>query len=172
MSNKSKPLRFVYGRWRINTPEVESCVNILKVEDGKQGVKMSSMVYRKSNRASTYQKSRGVSNVWKWVVWKEKMTTWTFHVLKAWNGRKSIVRKLSILKWTFFLTKALNRGIECWRIDTIRTGRHDSSSVKSIRLTGSRFAKEDNTYLSVKLGYSFDSRKSATPFCNHLRNIF
>ena len=163
MSNKSKPLQFVYSRWRINTPEVESCVNILEVEGGKQCVKMSSMVYRKS---------RGVSNVWKWVVWKEKMTTWTFHVLKAWNGQKSIVRILSILKWTFFLPKALNRGIECWRIDTIRTGRHDSSSVKSIRLTGSRFAKEDNTYLCVKLGYSFDSRKSATPFCNHLRNIF
>ena len=146
MSNTSKPLRFVYGPWRINTPEVESCVNILEVEGGKQCVKMSSMVYWKSNRALTYRNSGSVSNVWKWVVWKEKMTTWTFHVLKAWNGRRSIVKILSILKWIFFLPKALNRGIKCWRIDTIRTGRHDSSLVKSIRLTGSRFAKEDNTY--------------------------
>ena len=50
--------------------------------------------YRKSNRALTYRKSRGVRNEWKWVAWKEKMTTWTFHVLKAWNGRKSVVRIL------------------------------------------------------------------------------
>ena len=44
------------------------------------------------NRALTYRNWRVVSNVWKWVVWKEKMTTWTFRVLKAWNGRISIVR--------------------------------------------------------------------------------
>ena len=35
-----------------------------------------------------------------------------------------------------------------------RTGQHNSSFVKSIRLTGGRFAKEDITYSSVKLGYS------------------
>ena len=116
--------------------------------------------HRKSNPALTYRRSRGVSKVWKWVAWKEKMIIWTFRVLKVWNGWKSIVRISLILKWTFFLPKALNRGINCWRIDTIRAGRHDSSLVKSIRLTGSRFAKEDNTYLSFKLGYSFDSTKS------------
>ena len=44
------------------------------------------------NRALTYRNRRVVSNVWKWVAWKEKRTTWTFRVLKAWNGRISIVR--------------------------------------------------------------------------------
>ena len=44
------------------------------------------------NRALTYRKWRVVSNGSKWVAWKEKMTTWTFHVLKAWKGRISIVR--------------------------------------------------------------------------------
>ena len=86
MSSTPEPLRFVYGRWRIDTPEVKSCVNIPEVEDGKQFLKMISIAYRKSNRALTYRKSRGVSNEWKWVAWKEKMTTWTFHVLKAWNS--------------------------------------------------------------------------------------
>ena len=94
MSSIPKSLRFVYGRWRIDTPEVKSCVNILEVEGGKQCVKMSSMVNWKSNCALTYRKSRGVSNMWKWVGWKEKVTTWTFHVLRAWNGRKSTVRIL------------------------------------------------------------------------------
>ena len=46
-----------------HTPEVESCVNILKVEGGKQCVKMSSTVYQKSNHALTYWKSKGMSNV-------------------------------------------------------------------------------------------------------------
>ena len=32
MSNTPKPLRFVYGRCRIVTPDVESCVNIPEVE--------------------------------------------------------------------------------------------------------------------------------------------
>ena len=40
MSNTPKPLRFVYGRWRIVTPEVESCVNIPEVERRKQYVKL------------------------------------------------------------------------------------------------------------------------------------
>ena len=70
---------FVYGRWRIDTLEVELWVNIPEVEGGKQCVKMCSMLYRKSNRAFTYRKSRGVSSVGKWVAWKEKMTTRTFH---------------------------------------------------------------------------------------------
>ena len=56
MSNTPKPLRF-------DTSEFESCVNIPEVESGKQCVKMSSMVYRKSNRVLKYRKSRGVSNV-------------------------------------------------------------------------------------------------------------
>ena len=63
MSSIPKSLRFVYGRRRIDTPEVKSCVNIPEVEGGKQCVKMSSMVYWKSNRALTYRKSRGVSNM-------------------------------------------------------------------------------------------------------------
>ena len=43
MSNTLEPLRFVYGRWRIDTPEVESCVNIPEVEVGKQFLKMNSI---------------------------------------------------------------------------------------------------------------------------------
>ena len=86
MSSTPEPLRFVYGRWRMDTPKVKSCVNIPEVEVGKQFLKIISIAYRKSNRALTYRKSRGVSNEWKWVAWKEKMTTWTFHVLKAWNS--------------------------------------------------------------------------------------
>ena len=69
MSNTPKPLRF--GRWRVDTQEAEG---------GKHFVKMSSMVYRKSG---------GVSNVWKWAAWKEKMTIWTFHVLKCETARSS-----------------------------------------------------------------------------------
>ena len=41
MSNTTEPLRFVYGRWRIDTPEIESCVNIPEVEVGKQFSKMN-----------------------------------------------------------------------------------------------------------------------------------
>ena len=43
MSNTLEPLRFVYGRWRIDTPEVESCVNIPEVEVAKQFLKMISI---------------------------------------------------------------------------------------------------------------------------------
>ena len=60
----------------------------------------------------TYRKLRGVNNLSKWVAWKEKMTTWTFHVLKASNGRISIVKISLIFNLTFFLPKALNRGIK------------------------------------------------------------
>ena len=35
MSSTPEPLRFVYGRWRIDTPEVKSYFNIPEVEVGK-----------------------------------------------------------------------------------------------------------------------------------------
>ena len=63
MSNTPEPLRFVYGHGQIDTPEVKSSVNIPEVEGGKQCLKISSMVYWKSNRVLTYQNSRGVTNV-------------------------------------------------------------------------------------------------------------
>ena len=86
-----------------------------------------------SNRALIYRKSRGVSNIWnyhgmpeiesgvhipevegrarareQWVAWYEDITTWTFHVLKAWNDRKSIVRILYTIQRS-----------KCWRFDTV-----------------------------------------------------
>ena len=142
------------SRWRISffiwpvihgqLPEVESCVNIPEVEGGKQCVKMSSMVYWMSTRALTYRKWRGVNNVSKWVVWKEKMTTWTFHVLKAWNGRISIVR-ISYEPSSF-----LKRWTEALNVD-------GSTQLVNSKIDPSHrswFTKEDNTYLSVKLRYS------------------
>ena len=91
------------------------------------------MVCQKSNRAFTYRKSRGahvhVSNEWKWVAWYEDMTTWTFHVLKAWNDRKSIVRIL----YTIQRSKR-------WRFDTVGLESNDSSQQMTIRHTGCRFA--------------------------------
>ena len=62
MSNTPKPLRFVCGRRRIVTPNIESYVNIPEVERRKQKVKLS--WYAESNRALTYRKSKGaqVSN--------------------------------------------------------------------------------------------------------------
>ena len=91
------------------------------------------MVCQKSNRAFTYRKSRGahvhVSNEWKWVAWYEDMTTWTFHVLKAWNDRKSIVRILYTIQRS-----------KCWRFDTVGLESNDSSQQMTIRHTGCRFA--------------------------------
>ena len=110
MSNTPEPLRFVYRRWRIDTPEVESCVNIPVVEVGKHILKISRILYRKSNRASTYRKSRGVSNVWKWVAWKEKMTTWTFHLLKAWNSYDSSTVVDESIPWKYDVRHQL------WRV--------------------------------------------------------
>ena len=49
MSSTPEPLRFVYGRWRIDTPEVESCENIPELEGGKQRVKMNSMKRENDN---------------------------------------------------------------------------------------------------------------------------
>ena len=100
--------------------------------------------HRKSNPALTYRRSRGVSKVWKWVAWKEKMITWTFRVLKVWNGWKSIVRISLILQWTFFLpkfSKCLESRLPVWRID-------------------------------LNWEESFDSTTSSTPIGSYLRNIF
>ena len=107
-----------------------------------------------SNRALIYRKSRGVSNIWnyhgmpeiesgvhipevegrarareQWVAWYEDMTTWTFHVLKAWNDRKSIVRILYTIQRS-----------KCWRFDTVGLESNDSSQQMTIRHTGCRFA--------------------------------
>ena len=69
------------------------------------------MVCQKLNYALTYQKSRGahMSNEWKWVAWYEYMTTWTFHILKAWNNRKSIIRILKTIQCS-----------KCWRFNMIQ----------------------------------------------------
>ena len=63
MSNTPRPLRFVYGRWRIVTPDVESCVNIPKVERRarEQWVKMSGMVQLVIYYDESFDSSRIVS---------------------------------------------------------------------------------------------------------------
>ena len=155
MSNTPEPLGFVYGRWLIEhrksnrvltywkwrlvsifenesyiIPEVESCVNIPKVEGREQCLKMS-ILYRKSNRALTYRKSRGVSNVWKWVAWKEKMTTWTFHVLKAWNSYdlSTVVDESTHRKYDGSTSTVTSRSI---RVDSTTSPTHLRSYSRNI----------------------------------------
>ena len=131
MSSTPEPLRFVYGRWRIDTPEVKSCVNIPEVEVGKQFLKMISIAYWKSNRALTYRKSRGVSNEWKWVAWKEKMTTWTFHVLKAWNSYdlSTVVDESTHRKYDGSTSTVTSRSI---RVDSTTSPTHLRSYSRNI----------------------------------------
>ena len=99
------------------------------------------------------------------------MPTWTFHVLKAWNDRKSIVR----IKCS-----------KCWRFDTIRLESNDSLQQMTIRHTGCQFAEEDNIFeVSCKSASGmtgrhllcrvvrFESiRVDATTFSTPMRNIF
>ena len=152
MSNTPEPLRFVYGRWRIDTPEIESCVNITEVEVGKQFSKMNSI-----------KKSRGVSDVWKWVGWKEKMTTWTFHVLKVWNSDDSstVVDESTHRRYDGSTSTVTSSSI---RVDSTTSPTHLRSYSRNIFYFTSG--------VDTSCNESFDSTKSATPFRGHLRNIF
>ena len=108
--------------------------------------------HRMSNCALTERKPRGarVGNMWKWVAWYENKITWTFHVFKAWNDRRSIVRILKTIQCS-----------KCWRFDTIRLESNDSSQQITIRHTGCRFAV-----------VRFDNIFNPLPLHRHLRNIF
>ena len=88
------------------------------------------MVCQKLNYALTYQKSRGahMSNEWKRVAWCENMTTWTFHILKAWHNRKSIIRILKTIQCS-----------KCWRFNMIQLKSNNLSQQMMIHHTRCQF---------------------------------
>ena len=92
---------------------------------------MISIAYRKSNRSLIYRKSRGVSNEWKWVAWKEKMTTWTFHVLKAWNSYdlSTVVDESTHRKYDGSTSTVTSRSI---RVDSTTSPTHLRSYSRNI----------------------------------------
>ena len=87
--------------------------------------------HRMSNHALTYHKLRGahMRNEWKWVAWYENMTTWTFHILKAWNNQKSIIRILKTIQCS-----------KCWRFNMIQLKSNNSSQQMMIHHTRCQFA--------------------------------